>query len=133
MKYFDRSVAHDQKEIIPLLLAAMTTSSSPLQLIAAPWSPPGWMKVQLPTEEVTVNASSDSTPSADHVNEQSLPMVGSSSPNGLMASPDIMAAWALYISTFISSYSSLGVPIWAVTPQNEPEFIAPWEVSLVTS
>jgi hypothetical protein len=28
---------------------------------------------------------------------------------------------------FVPVYVLLGVPIWAITPQNEPEFAAPWE------
>jgi O-glycosyl hydrolase len=27
----------------------------------------------------------------------------------------------------VPAYVLLGVPIWAITPQNEPEFAAPWE------
>jgi len=35
--------------------------------------------------------------------------------------------WANYISKFISSYQSEGVPVWAITPQNEPENNPHWE------
>jgi glucosylceramidase len=54
-------------------------------------------------------------------------MTGSATPNGLLDDPRVHSAWALYISKFISAYFKKGVPIWAVTPQNEPEFPAPWE------
>ena len=37
------SVAHDQRDIIPLLRAARRLNPQ-LRLVATPWSPPGWMK-----------------------------------------------------------------------------------------
>lgn len=142
MDYFDHSVAHDQREIIPLLLAAFTKSAAssssssssvsvpPLRLVASPWSPPGWMKVplpHLPLADTEINSKTDTNKDANFTVEASMAMVGSSQPNGLIASPEVMSAWALYISYFIDAYAALGVPIWAVTPQNEPEFPAPWE------
>jgi glucosylceramidase len=54
-------------------------------------------------------------------------MLGSEWPNGLSDDPLIQASWATYIAKFITAYNYKGVPIWAVTPQNEPEFPAPWE------
>lgn len=60
-------------------------------------------------------------------------IVGSASPNGLIQSSQIMTSWANYISKFISAYAAKGVPIWAVTPQNEPLFAAPWEACSYTS
>jgi glucosylceramidase len=59
-------------------------------------------------------------------------MLGSAAPNGLNSSDAIMRAWALYISHFISAYEDQGVNLWAVTPQNEPEFAAPWEACKYT-
>lgn len=44
-----------------------------------------------------------------------------------ISDPRVMSAWAHYISLFVSAYENHGVPIWAITPQNEPEFPAPWE------
>lgn len=74
---------------------------------ASPWSPPAWMK----------KAENGSKPS----------MLGSVTPNGLRDDPRVHSSWALYISKFITAYNDKGVPIWAITPQNEPEFPAPWE------
>jgi glucosylceramidase len=37
------------------------------------------------------------------------------------------AAWAHYIAKWIQAYGRHGIPIRAVTVQNEPEFPAPWE------
>jgi glucosylceramidase len=41
-------------------------------------------------------------------------------------------AWALYFSKFVTAYKNLGLPMWAVTVQNEPEFPAPWEACSYT-
>jgi len=37
------SIAHDQQDIIPIILQAKQLNSQ-LKLVASPWSPPGWMK-----------------------------------------------------------------------------------------
>merc|ERR1712024_224607 len=37
------------------------------------------------------------------------------------------AVWARYFSAWISAYKTKDIPIWAVTPQNEPENVAVWE------
>jgi glucosylceramidase len=88
----------------------MKKARRPIQLLASPWSPPAWMKVPLVENNKTVSK-----------------MTGSHTPNGLRSDRRVMTAWARYISLFISAYEEHGVPIWAVTPQNEPEFAAPWE------
>lgn len=103
LQYFDSNVTHDTKAIIPFIKAAMAKSSSKINLLASPWSPPAWMK-----------QSDNGIPS----------MLGSEQPQGLSENPKIQAAWALYFSKFIEAYEKHGVPIWAVTPQNEPEFAA---------
>ena len=136
MEHFDHSVAHDQREIIPLLRAALSTSASSsasaaLRLVASPWSPPGWMKVSTANRETEIETETEVKTDAEsgRADPPPLPMTmtGSNTPNGLIPSPEVMAAWALYISYFIDAYAMLDIPIWAVTPQNEPEFPAPWE------
>ena len=54
-------------------------------------------------------------------------MNGSAVPMGLINTSKIRRAWALYISKWLKAYKKKGLPVWAVTPQNEPEFPAPWE------
>ena len=54
-------------------------------------------------------------------------MVGSAEPMGLIDTDRVKTAWATYITKWVTAYKNKGVPIWAVTPQNEPEFAAPWE------
>lgn len=106
LNFFDDEVTHDMVEIIPFIQSAMEISSNPIRLIASPWSPPAWMKVP---------------------QEGNQSMTGSAVPNGLKQDSRIQLAWARYISRFITAYKRKNIPIWAVTPQNEPEFPAPWE------
>ena len=90
----------------------MSVSKLPIKLLASPWSPPAWMKN-------SINGSAS--------------MTGSSTPNGLKDDPKVKLSWAKYIAKFITSYENKGVPIWGITPQNEPEFAAPWEACTYTS
>jgi hypothetical protein len=107
LDYFDNEVTHDTIQIIPFILDAMEKVNN-LKLVASPWSPPSWMKLPM---KVGDNSS----------------MIGSASPNCLKNEPKIKFAWAKYLSKFITAYENKGIPIWAMTPQNEPEFPAPWE------
>lgn len=113
LRHFDRDVTHDEENLLPFMRAAMARSKRPIRLLASPWSPPAWMKVP--------NAKGDQK------------MTGSAVPNGLRDDPQVKFAWARYLSMFISAYASKGVPIWAITPQNEPEFPAPWEACAYTA
>jgi len=57
-------------------------------------------------------------------------MDGSATPIGLT---DIsQESWALYYSKFITAYKKLGISIWALTVQNEPENPAVWEACVET-
>jgi len=107
LKFFDMEVTHDQDEIIPFIRAAMKTSSTPIRLLASPWSPPAWLKLPGPNGKRS--------------------MSGSAQPACLRNERRVRATWAKYMSLFIEAYKGQGVPIWAVTPQNEPEYAAPWE------
>lgn len=106
LNFFDNDVTHDNLEIIPFIREAMELSEYEIKLVASPWSPPAWMKN--PQNGVKK-------------------MTGSATPQGLSNDPRIKLAWARYLSKFISAYKRKGVDIWAMTPQNEPEFPAPWE------
>jgi len=57
-------------------------------------------------------------------------MNGSASPQGLIDDHATKTVWANYISKWIDSYALQGLRIWGVTPQNEPEFDAPWEACM---
>lgn len=141
LKYFDTEVTHDTELILPLIRLAMSAAaaaattthgkggeSGGIKLVASPWSPPAWMKVPFPTATAPVdfNSSSVSGDSSRSIS-MDVSMTGSAQPNGLKADEKTMNTWAKYISKFISAYKAHNVPIWALTPQNEPEFAAPWE------
>jgi glucosylceramidase len=88
------SIAHDEAYIIPLLKQAMRLNPK-LKIIASPWSPPAWMKT---------NAS----------------MLGTS--NGKVGTLDstMYDVYAKYLVKFLQAYEERGVPIYAMTVQNEP-------------
>jgi len=89
------SIAHDQAYILPILRQALRIDPA-LRIIASPWSPPAWMKT-----------------------DDSLASV---SPDGVVGTllPADYGALAQYFVRFLEGYRRAGVPVWAVTPQNEP-------------
>jgi glucosylceramidase len=89
------SVAHDQKQILPLLREAEHLNPD-LQILATPWSPPAWMKT------------GDS-------------LIG----GRLIDDPRIYRAYAAYLVKFIQAYRADGVHVNAITVQNEPQNRAP--------
>lgn len=74
-----------------------------LLLYGSPWSPPAWMK--------------DS-------NEMCC---------GGALLDEYRSTWANYISKWVTAYEAQGVPIWAITVQNEPEAAQSWESCLYTA
>ena len=124
LKHFDTGVHHDvESGMMDLALTATSVLRQAwhdeLKIVASPWSPPAWMKKPYYGEKVP-----DDFPHSEH-------MTGSATPNCLRegTGPDSRYAksWALYFSKFLTAYANLGLPLWAVTVQNEPEFPAPWE------
>ena len=85
------SVAHDQPQILPLLRQALRLNPA-IKVIATPWSPPAWMKTN-----------------------QSL--IG----GRLIDEPRVYDAYARYFVDYVQAYQHAGVPIYAVTVQNEPQ------------
>jgi glucosylceramidase len=85
------SIGHDRKQILPLLRQALRLNPS-LKVIATPWSPPAWMKTG-----------------------------GSLIGGRLIDDPRIYDAYARYFVKFIRAYADAGVPVYAVTVQNEPQ------------
>ncbi|KAG7378990.1 hypothetical protein PHYBOEH_012078 [Phytophthora boehmeriae] len=104
MQHFDMDVTHDTEAMIPFIKRALERRPD-MKMFLAPWSPPAWMKRSSP--------------------EYNASMLGSVKPVGLRN--DMRAAWALYFSKFITAYKQHGIPFWGLSPQNEPEFAAPWE------
>ena len=85
------SIAHDREEIIPLLRQALALNPR-LKVIGSPWSAPAWMKTN-----------------------------GSLIGGRLIDDPRIYAAYARYFVKFVQAYARAGVPVYAVTVQNEPQ------------
>jgi glucosylceramidase len=78
--------------LVPLLKSAIAASGGALQILGSPWSAPGWMKTNF--------------------------MMQGMGSDGSLATGNY-AVYAKYISMYISAYKAAGVPIWAITPQNE--------------
>jgi glucosylceramidase len=85
------SIDHDRAQILPLLRQARALNPR-LKVIATPWSPPAWMKT-----------------------DQSL--IG----GRLIDDPMVYATYARYFVKFLQAYAAAGVPVYAVTLQNEPQ------------
>src|SRR5436305_5656488 len=88
------STAHDTAYIIPLLKQAMQLNPH-VRYMATPWSPPAWMKT---------NAS----------------MLGTSSSQIGSLTASAYRPLAGYIVKFLQAYKERGIPLYAITPQNEP-------------
>ncbi len=86
------SISHDESYIIPTLRQALSINPG-LEILANPWSPPGWMK------------SNDS--------------LGNQNDSGTLISSDYQVLADYFVKT-IQAYAADGVPIAAITPQNEP-------------
>ncbi len=85
------SIAHDRAQILPLLRQALELNPR-LKVIGSPWSPPAWMKTN-----------------------------GSLIGGRLIDDPRIYAAYARYFVEFVQAYEHAGVPVYAITVQNEPQ------------
>jgi glucosylceramidase len=88
------SIAHDRHYILPAL-RAMRSIDRRVSLLASPWTPPRWMKV------------------GDQFDNPGPPL-------GTLRSADYPAL-AGYFVRFLRAYAAAGVPVQAITPQNEPE------------
>jgi glucosylceramidase len=95
------SLAHDQEYILPLLKKALALNSA-LHVMLTPWSPPGWMK----------SSGSMLGSSVDGKEKSSL-------------KPEFYPAFASYLVKTVQGYEAAGVPVWALSVQNEPLFAPP--------
>jgi len=86
--------AQDTGHVIPVIKDALAINPN-LKLFASPWSPPAWMK------------------------SNSSMICNTGSGNASLLS-QFYQAWADYFVKWIQAYQANGIPIWAVTPQNEP-------------
>ena len=146
LEHFDSDVTHDVTTgMTRMILEADAIirsdwrSDHGMRILVSPWSPPAWMKQSLESETT----------------EHSETMTGSAYPtcirDGVGPESAYAKAWAKYFGKFItaceywyyhffptvfewitygfslSTDKKLGIEIFAVTIQNEPEFAAPWE------
>ncbi|MEA2382209.1 MAG: glucosylceramidase [Solirubrobacteraceae bacterium] len=85
------SIAQDRAQILPLLREARRLNPA-LKVLGTPWSPPAWMKTN-----------------------------GSLVGGRFIDDPRYYAAYAKYFVRFVDEYRKAGVPIDALTLQNEPQ------------
>ena len=90
------SINHDTAYILPILKQALAHNPA-LKFMANPWSPPAWMKT---------NGS----------------MYGTSNGHIGTLIPSDYSLLAQYFVKFIQAYQAQGIPIYAITPQNEPGY-----------
>jgi glucosylceramidase len=95
------SLKHDQEYILPLLKKAVATNPN-MHVMLTPWSAPGWMK----------SSGSMSGSSADGKQPSSL-------------RPEFYPAFANYLVKTIEGYQAAGVPIFALSVENEPLYAPP--------
>jgi glucosylceramidase len=88
----DFSIAHDRAYVIPAL-AQMLHVDPAIKILSTEWTAPPWMKA---------NDSFDNVGGAGQLLAADYPLL------------------AQYFVDFIEAYRRSGIPIWAVTPQNEP-------------
>jgi glucosylceramidase len=88
----DFSIAHDLSYVIPTL-QQMLKANPAVDIISTEWTAPAWMKAN------------DATSNLGRT--------------GALLSSDY-AVLAQYIVKFVQAYAAAGIPIWAVTPENEP-------------
>lgn len=91
------SIERDRQALLPFIRAAQRVAGRPLQLLVSPWSPPAWMKTN-----------------------------GQMNHGGRLK-PECRAAWAQCYVRFIRAYEAEGVPVWAVSVQNEPMAVQRWD------
>lgn len=84
------SVAHDEAYILPMLQEIVEHINPSVHIIASPWSPPAWMKKDTGS------------------------MIGGYLP------AENRGVYAEYLVKFVRAYWEHHVPIYALTPQNEP-------------
>ncbi len=90
-------IARERQWVIPMIKDAEKIRGGKLNLLASPWSPPGWMK---------------DTGIMNH---------------GGKLLPKYYGTWANYYAKFIEAYEAENLNIFAVTVQNEPAAKQTWD------
>ncbi|MDR3725897.1 MAG: glycoside hydrolase family 30 beta sandwich domain-containing protein [Terracidiphilus sp.] len=95
------SLKHDQEYILPLLKKALAVNPG-IHVMLTPWSPPGWMK----TSGTMLGSSADGK-----------------QPSSLR--PEFYPAFASYLVKTVEGYQAAGVPVYALSVENEPLYTPP--------
>lgn len=96
-------MSREDRWVVPMIKGAMALVEGPLKLLASPWSPPGYMK---DTGEMNYGGSL------------------------LKACYQL---WADYFVKYIEGMHTRGIPIWAVSVQNEPLATQVWDSCIYTA
>lgn len=97
------TLERESKEIIPAIQRAIavrqewTGNNAGIKLLVSPWSPPAWMKSN---QKMT---------------------------NGGSLLPEFADVWARYYVRFIQELAKVGIPVWGVSVQNEPQATQTWD------
>lgn len=91
------NIDRDRQALLPFIKAALKVAAHPIKMLVSPWSPPAWMK---------------SNGQMNH---------------GGHLLPEFREAWARCFVRFIEAYEAEGVPVWAVSVQNEPAAVQRWD------
>lgn len=94
------SLDHDRAYILPLLKKALALNPG-IRVMLTPWSPPGWMK----TSGSMLGSSADGKPSS--------------------LRPEFYPAFASYLVKTVAGYQAAGVPVYALSVENEPLYAPP--------
>lgn len=86
-------------DLLPMIQAAQSVRGASFKILASPWSPPSWMKA------------------GEHAEMTGGYLRRDQDEAGRMIYWD---AWARYLVKYIQTYATAGIPIWGLTPQNEP-------------
>lgn len=87
------SIERNRADVLPVLRQALAVNPK-LQVMASPWSAPGWMKTTGSLIQGTLK-------------------------------PGMAEVFARYLVRYVDAYAAEGVPIFALTLQNEPHFEPP--------
>jgi glucosylceramidase len=108
------NLKHDEAYIVPTLREIQEINPS-LFLLASPWSPPGWMK--------TYGTTAGGRTKDNYIGPYThwLWDLSNESMLGGWMSESYLEVYSRYLSKFLKGYAQLGVPVHAITCQNEIE------------
>ncbi|RYE37302.1 MAG: glycosyl hydrolase family 30 [Sphingobacteriaceae bacterium] len=112
------NIDRDRSALIPYIKAAMKYQPE-LKIWGSPWSPPAWMKIN--NHYACLAAGTNDLSAAKMVNGQT---------NLFIQKPQYLAAYASYLSKYVTAYRKEGINVFAVAIQNEPYACSPYPTCL---